>query len=54
MGEPIWEDAGNGDFRRTRVPGGWLYEHWRYEYEINEWRPYAVVFVPATEQEGET
>jgi len=51
MSDPIWENVGNGDFRRTKVPGGWLYEHWRYKHEINEWQAYAVVFVAATEQE---
>ena len=49
MSEPIWENVGKGEFRRTKVPGGWIYEHWRFEQEINEWKPYAVVFVAATE-----
>jgi len=53
MSDPIWEDVGNGDFRRTKVPGGWLYEMWRYAFDLEDYQPYAVVFVAATEQETE-
>lgn len=34
------------ELRRVEVPGGWLYETFRYRSEINDWEAYATTFVP--------
>lgn len=37
--------ANNGTDSITRVPGGWLYERWRY-IGNDDYEPFAVAFVP--------
>ena len=37
--------ANNGTDSITRVPGGWLYERWRW-VEGDNYEPFAVTFVP--------
>ena len=44
-----WEPV-NDELRRIRVPGGWLYESYKYVLEINGWEAYAVTFVPLSSQ----
>ncbi len=34
------------ELRRIEVPGGWIYESWRYINGVDDWEPYSTVFVP--------
>jgi len=37
----------------TRVPGGWIYESWRYAGLDDRWEEYDTVFVPFVQEKSD-
>ena len=43
----------DGNYVVTRVPGGWIYDSWRYNALDDRWEAYATVFVPFVQEKSD-